>query len=307
MIELSTGHTLLGASREPRRMPAPARADARLAANIDTAAVFRHAATALVVTDVRMRILAANPAYGALVGLPEFELIGTPLPGARHDGMAGPWEAVLQHRSGQNHTVWMSQAVVRDRQGVAQWHVVTITDIGPLETERQALRHQAQHDALTELPNRNLFNAEFERCMARTRRHGQRLAVLFVDLDRFKWINDTLGHAAGDLVLREVARRLRTTVRAEDLVARWGGDEFVVVLDDPVDTTAIAGAVRLLQSAIARDIDALGHRLSITASVGVAMYPDDALSAAELLSASDAAMYLAKQRGGGRVELARRA
>lgn len=305
MIDRSTGNTLLAATTQARRMPALARTDARLTATIDAAAVFRHAATAMVVTDARMRILAANPAYAALVGLAEFELIGTPLPGARHDAAEGAWESVLQPARGQARTVWMGQAAMRDRQGAVRGHVVTITDISPLDAERQALRHQAQHDALTELPNRSLFNAEFDRCIARARRHAQRLAVLFIDLDRFKWINDTLGHGAGDMVLRAVARRLRTTVRAEDMVARWGGDEFVVVLDDPVDAAAVAGAARLLQSAIARGIDAMGHRLHIAASVGVAVFPDHAQSAAELLRASDAAMYLAKQRGGGRVELAR--
>jgi diguanylate cyclase (GGDEF)-like protein/PAS domain S-box-containing protein len=306
MIDRCTGNTLLGASQQPRRMPAPARADARHAAAIDAAAVFRHAATAMVVTDDRMHILAANPAYGVLTGLAEFEVIGTPLPGARQGGDGGPWEAVLHHSGGQTRTVWMTQSTLRDRQGAVQWHVVTLADISRLDSERQALRHQAQHDALTQLPNRSLFNAEFERGLARARRHAQRLAVLFIDLDQFKWVNDSLGHDAGDAVLREVARRLRTTVRAEDLVARWGGDEFIVVLDDPIDSAAVAGAARLLQAAIARGIDTMGHRLRMSASIGVALFPDDAGSLVDLLRASDAAMYHAKQRGGARVELAGR-
>lgn len=306
MIDRCTGNTLLGATQQPRRMPAPARADARHAAAIDAAAVFRHAATAMVVTDDRMRILAANPAYAALTGLAEFEVIGKPLPGAHRDGDESAWEAVLHHSGGQARTVWMTRAPVRDRQGAVPWQVVTLTDISRLDSERQALRHQAQHDALTQLPNRSVFNTEFDRCLARARRHGHRLAVLFIDLDQFKWVNDTLGHSVGDAVLREVARRLRTTVRAEDLVARWGGDEFIVVLDDPIDATAITSAARLLQAAIARGIDTLGHRLHMSASIGVAIFPDDAVSSVDLLRASDAAMYQAKQRGGARVELAKR-
>lgn len=307
MIDRSPRRPEPGTASEPPGLPALAFPDAHQASRVDAAAVYRHAATAMVVTDPDLRIVSANPAYARLAGLPEAALVGTRFPCRRPDGEAGPWESVIRHRGGQRHTVWISQSTLRDRRGLARWHVVTLSDISRLDLERRVLRHQAQHDPLTGLSNRSLFNEEFERAMARARRHARRLALLFVDLDRFKCVNDTLGHEAGDAVLREVARRLRQTVRVEDLVARWGGDEFVVVLDDPQDTAAAAGAARLLLAALDRVVEVEGHRLRIAASIGLALFPDDELSCADLLRAGDAAMYQAKQLGGGRVVPSRRA
>lgn len=274
---------------------------------VDAAAAFRHAGTAMVITDPGLHILAANAAYARLTGLPEHELVGTRFPGPRPAADAGPGEYLLRHSSGALRTVWVSQNTVRDHRGTAQGHVITLSDISRLDLERQALRHQAQHDPLTGLSNRSLFNEDLDRCVARARRHARRVALLFIDLDRFKWVNDTLGHGAGDALLREVARRLRQTVRVEDRVARWGGDEFIVVLDDPQDAAAAAGVARLLLSALGRTIEVGGHRLHITASIGLALFPDDERSGADLLRAGDAAMYQAKQQGGGCVVPARRA
>jgi diguanylate cyclase (GGDEF)-like protein len=271
-------------------------------AAVDLAAAFRYAGTALVVTDVDLHIVAANPAYLALTGATEAELIGTALPGAQPgNGHDIQCEVSCRHRSGRERAAWMTVRAVTDARGRIECHVATFTDISEIHRERLALRHLAQHDALTQLPNRRLFGSEFERCIARARRHGRKLALLFIDLDHFKWINDTLGHAIGDTVLQAVGGRLRATVRAEDLVARWGGDEFVVVLEDPADADAVTATAALLLAAIQRGMDAEGHRLGISASIGVALFPDDAVTSAGLLRAGDAAMYQAKQQGRGRL------
>lgn len=160
-------------------------------------------------------------------------------------------------------------------------------------------RHLAEHDALTGLPNRAQLESELARALARAARHRQRLAVLFVDLDGFKQVNDGEGHASGDGLLRKIGARMRETLRAEDLLARYGGDEFVVLIEAPrqpadaaVAATALLGAVK--DAAI--DIEALGPR--VTASIGIAMYPDHAGDAAQLLGVADAAMYGAKRAGG---------
>lgn len=273
----------------------------RLVVDIEPASVIRQAACAMVITDAQLSIVAANPACTALTGLAEFELLGTPLTVGRVGVRSGSWEATLRHADGGLRTVWVSQAPLRDRRGDGSWLVVTISDISGLEQERQSLRHQAEHDPLTGLPNRALFNIEFGRAMARAQRHQRRLALAFIDLDGFKPINDRFGHQAGDAVLTELARRLRAAVRAEDLVARWGGDEFVVVLDDPPDRAAAVRAARVLRAVIGREIDCAGQRLRVSASIGVAAVPEDGQSCDGLLRAADAAMYRGKQAGGGQV------
>jgi diguanylate cyclase (GGDEF)-like protein len=178
---------------------------------------------------------------------------------------------------------------------------------------RRALLYAAEHkraerrladlalrDELTGLPNRRAFDGLLAGAFARARRHATRLAVLFVDLDGFKAINDRLGHAAGDAVLREVANRLRSTVRASDVAARLGGDEFAVVVEDVRSPADAATVARKLQLAIAQPIDAGGEAVRCTASVGVALGPEGRADADALLAAADAAMYERKRAQSGR-------
>lgn len=281
---------------EPAAAPATA---------VEPATVVRHAATAIVVTDARLQVVAANPAYAGLTGRPVSEAIGKPLPNARDSDADGPpREVLLQHGAGGTRAVWMQLKAVRSASGAVSCHVATLSDVSALARELHALRHQAQHDPLTDLPNRRLLTEELGRSLARARRHGQRLAVLFIDLDRFKWVNDTLGHDAGDAVLRTIASRLRTTVRAEDLVGRWGGDEFIVVLDDPNDAAAVLGTARQVLAALGRRIDVAQHGVSASASIGAALFPDAGVATpADLIRRADAAMYRAKQAGRGLVQL----
>ena len=155
----------------------------------------------------------------------------------------------------------------------------------------------AQHDALTGLPNRLLLNDRIERAIALSRRHGRKFAVLFLDLDGFKHINDTLGHAAGDKLLQSVAERLVKCVREEDTVSRLGGDEFVVLLSEvePIKTAAIAARRILLAVTDFHVID--DKKLHITTSIGMSFYPDNGNDAEALIKNADTAMYQAKNNG----------
>jgi diguanylate cyclase (GGDEF)-like protein/PAS domain S-box-containing protein len=157
--------------------------------------------------------------------------------------------------------------------------------------------HMANYDGLTTLPNRNMFLKEFDRALARARRNGSRLAVFFLDLDRFKNINDSLGHAAGDELLQEMANRLRALLRENDLVARLGGDEFVILVEGYSKMETLSHIARKMLAAIARPCMVQGRELLVTGSLGASSYPEDGDEAATLLRNADTAMYKAKEQG----------
>ena len=162
----------------------------------------------------------------------------------------------------------------------------------------ERIHFMANHDALTELPNRALLKDRLSQAVLYAKRYDQWATVVFIDLDNFKGVNDSLGHNAGDELLRAVARRMVACVRATDTVVRLGGDEFVILLlDQPKSAEAISATVRKIQSAIAEPIDLEGHALRVTSSIGVASYPEDGADADALLANADAAMYRAKEFG----------
>lgn len=273
---------------------------------------FEASPTATIVTDDRQRIVAANPAYERLTGLRRSECLGStpdveaihrdaaaPLAGAGDDKLFAPREAIVHGRDGCPRRVWMSWVRVDTPRGAPRLHVATFSDLGRWDGEFELWRHRARHDALTGLPNRDHLEAELERALARAARHGHRLAVLFIDLDGFKQINDAFGHAAGDCLLARAGLRLRDALRAEDFVARYGGDEFVVLIEAPRQATDAAAAADALLAALRREpAIPSDRRSSISASIGIAMYPEHAHDAAGLLRAADEAMYRAKRSGG---------
>jgi diguanylate cyclase (GGDEF)-like protein/PAS domain S-box-containing protein len=161
----------------------------------------------------------------------------------------------------------------------------------------EALRFVATHDSLTGLPNRVMFGQRLDHAITQAKRHGRRLAVLFIDLDRFKVINDTLGHEFGDTLLRDVAQRLGQTVRASDTIGRLGGDEFVVLLEELSAPMIVVGVAQKLIAALAQGFPLAGKEYHVSASIGVSTYPDDAQDAQELLKNADIAMYRAKEQG----------
>lgn len=171
------------------------------------------------------------------------------------------------------------------------------------KTAESTIRHQAYHDALTGIPNRALFGDRLEQALSHARRHGEILAVVFLDLDHFKRINDTLGHAAGDRLLVEVASRLVARKRGEDTVARLGGDEFVLVITNLQRPEAIARVAEGIQGALEPTLRLDGHSLHVTASLGIALYPFDAEDSDTLLRNADIALYRAKERGRNTYEI----
>lgn len=163
------------------------------------------------------------------------------------------------------------------------------------QTKEQRARHRSLHDPLTGLPNRQLFNDRLEHAIALAERHGWTLAVLFLDLDRFKNVNDDHGHDVGDAVLKEIAERLANHAREEDTVCRMGGDEFLYLLMNPGNTASVKRVVETILHAAAQPIEAGEWKLEIRPSIGVAMFPGNGTTVKELVKHADAAMYRAKK------------
>jgi len=208
---------------------------------------------------------------------------------------------VLVGRGGAETSIEHSAAPIHDRHGEILGAVIIFRDVIVSRERRLQMLHLAEHDALTELPNRLLLSDRLARSIALSRRYGRRLAVLFIDCDKFKHINDTLGHAIGDQVLRSIARRLTACVRESDTVSRHGGDEFLVLLsevDQADDARAIAE--KIVQS-VSEPHHIAGHELQLTVSVGISLYPEDGQDAQSLIMRADAAMYHAKNSGRNRV------
>jgi len=181
--------------------------------------------------------------------------------------------------------------------------IATIRDVTTRKANEEMIRYQATHDALTDLPNRSVFDANLEDCLEMAARTGESLAVLFLDLDRFKMVNDTLGHSVGDALLIELGKRLRNSLRESDIVARMGGDEFILVLRNlSCRNDATMKANRILD-AIHPPFELEGHELHVTASIGISMYPDDGKTSEQLLKMADLALYRAKDEGRNRARL----
>lgn len=191
----------------------------------------------------------------------------------------------------------MEISVSELRHGRHRLFTAILRDISERKESEDRIRRLAHHDSLTGLPNRNLLNDRMNHALARVKRHGGRMAVLYVDLDHFKPVNDTLGHEAGDYVLREVSLRLASCVRSSDTVARVGGDEFVVVVEEIQRPGEAALVARKIVEIMARPIDYHGHDCVIGASIGVAVFPDDGSSMEEVCKAADIAMYRIKHSG----------
>ncbi len=213
-------------------------------------------------------------------------------------------ELDLMHKDGSVHTYLMVKFPLRSKENNV-FGVCTIgTDISERKLAENALREQqsrlnymAFHDALTSLPNRSLFYDRIYHGLARARRSESRVALMLLDIDRFKIINDSLGHDAGDILLKAIAMRLNEGVRDMDTVARLGGDEFVVVLEGIHDTEDVVFVANKLLSTLSRPLEISGHTISTTVSIGVSIFPDDGMDTDELLKNADIAMYKAKEAG----------
>ena len=222
-------------------------------------------------------------------------------------------EDVTEQHAVEERLRWRLRRLVRERTAELSEHdeelarvngeLRTLSD-GLEETVRQrttALVRQAQHDHLTGLPNRVLLEERLERSVETARRHGRRLALLFLDLDGFKLVNDTFGHDVGDDVLQQIGGRLASCLRSSDTLARFGGDEFVALISDVRRASDVDDVARALLTCVAEPCRVLGQPITLTASLGVSVFPDDAADASALQRHADMAMYRSKQAGKNRV------
>jgi diguanylate cyclase (GGDEF)-like protein/PAS domain S-box-containing protein len=215
----------------------------------------------------------------------------------RDEIMHLPPNCVLIRRDGIEIPIEDSVAAIHDREGKATGAVIVFRDVSAVRAMALEMAHLAEHDFLTGLPNRMLLNDRVSRAIASAPRHMKKVAVLFLDLDGFKHINDSLGHAIGDKLLQSIAKRLGNCVRGADTVSRQGGDEFVVLLSEVELSEDAAIAARRMLRAVAELHSVDQHDLHVTTSIGVSVYPDDALDAETLIKNADTAMYQAKENG----------
>jgi diguanylate cyclase (GGDEF)-like protein/PAS domain S-box-containing protein len=204
---------------------------------------------------------------------------------------------ILIRRDGLEFAIEDSVAPIHDRRGQVTGAVIVFRDVTAARAMSLRMSHLAQHDCLTDLPNRLLLNDRITRAIASARRNGNRLAVLFLDLDRFKHINDSLGHAIGDKLLQSVTERLVARVRSSDTVSRQGGDEFVVLLSELGHPEDAAACAKKMLTALTAPHRIAEHDLHVTVSIGVSTYPEDGQDAETLLKSADTAMYQAKENG----------
>jgi len=285
-----------------------AEAQMRLAAG-----VFDSTQEGIVVTDIDGHILSVNPAFTRITGYAGCEVIGkTPaILKSHHQDQnfyrvmwselrsKGEWRGELWNRrkDGEAYLEWLTISAVAGQDGKPSRYVAVFSDVTELRRKDDQIRHQAYHDALTGLPNRFLLADRLDHALEVSRRTQDHVAVLFLDLDRFKVINDSLGHHEGDKLLVEVARRIGQTVRKSDTVSRLGGDEFVVVLGTFADTTEVALVAEKIIATLARPLRLAGKAVHSSTSIGIAVFPQDGEDAAALLKNADTAMYQAKAAG----------
>ena len=279
------------------------------------AGVFRDTQEGIIITDARGRILRVNEAFTRITGYSIEEMIGrTPaqLRSGRHDKdfykkmwmelkAAGVWQGEIwsRRKSGELYPEWLNISVVHNEQGKPVQYIGIFSDITEKKLSEERIYHLAHYDIVTELPNRALLQERLGQAVVHAQRHGKPTAILFVDLDYFKRINDTLGHALGDQLLQVIAQRLKGCVRKGDTVARQGGDEFIIVLNELQHEDDAAVVAEQILESVARPIQLDHHEVVISASIGISLYPGDAEDVASLLKNADAAMYRAKEQGRG--------
>jgi diguanylate cyclase (GGDEF)-like protein/PAS domain S-box-containing protein len=278
------------------------------------AQVFENSSEGIMITDAENRILMVNKAFTAVTGYAATEVIGR-TPQILSSGKQSPafyremwhalrargeWHGEIQNRrrNGELYSEWLTISVVRSDDGELTHYVAVFSDITSRKQIEERLNFLANYDVLTSLPNRILFTDRLEQCIAKARASGRFVAALFLDLDRFKLINETLGHTAGDFMLQEISQRLVTCVRQGDSVSRLGGDEFAVILSDlarPDEAAAIA--IKILD-VLRRHINFNGNEIYTSASIGIGLFPNDGLDVETLVKNADSAMYQAMEDGG---------
>lgn len=275
--------------------------------------VFRTAVDAILVTDADGLIKSVNPAFSAITGYDKAEVIGQSvrmLNSHHHDEgfytemaldiqQTGKWSGeIWQHRkTGEVFPTWITMAGVRNNEGSILEYVMMFNDITQRKQAEQEIFFRANYDPLTGLPNRSLLQERLEQALRQGRRYQRRMALMFLDLDRFKQVNDTLGHSVGDSLLCQTADRLKACLRETDTVARYSGDEFAIVLLDIVRETDVHALADKIITRLADKFHIHDNLVRIGASIGIALFPDHGEDTATLLRHADLAMYQAKASG----------
>ena len=276
-------------------------------------AVFQTAAEAIMVTDADNRIQMVNPSFSQITGFDEEDVLGHD-PGILKSGkhtihfyqnirsslaQRGFWEGEIwnKRKNGEVYPKWLTISTMRDAQGDVEGYVSLFNDITQRKKNEELILQQANFDTLTGLPNRNLFADRLSQALSRANRINAQGALLFVDLDRFKLVNDTLGHSAGDKLLKETSERLKVCLRSSDTAARLGGDEFAIILPDITDPYVVKSVAQKILESLSQPYLIDNHEAFVSGSIGITIYPDDGQDAEHLVRNADSAMYKAKEHG----------
>ena len=275
--------------------------------------VFESSGEAIMITDPDAVVISVNHAFTDVTGYTTAEAVGrnaSMLASGRHERafyqelwgtllQTGYWQGEIwnRRRNGEIYPEWLGISSVRDEHGTLVNYIGIFTDISERKAVEAKIEYLAHHDSLTGLPNRLLLKDRMEHAIVHADRSGRKVALLFVDLDRFKAVNDSYGHPVGDALLRQAAQRLQDCVRESDTISRHGGDEFLVVLSDLMDARMPAQVAAKIMTSLGQPFLIEGHEASVSGSIGIALYPDDGDGFDDLLKKADTAMYHAKESG----------
>jgi len=277
------------------------------------AGVFETANEAVMITNTQNKIIKVNNAFSEITGYQEREVLNHNLTQFKFTSedetyleniftnleSQGSWQGELwsQQKSGEKYLQWLAISTMKDPKDNVEGYVFLFSDITQRKADEKRIWKQANFDSLTGLANRGLFIEHFSRSIERAKRNNKLVALLFIDLDRFKYVNDTFGHAAGDLLLIEAGNRISTNLRKSDTVARFGGDEFALVLPDIDELHSVEAVVNKLLISLSQPYSLDGKNAFISASIGITIYPENGADTETLLRNADSAMYKAKEKG----------
>jgi diguanylate cyclase (GGDEF)-like protein/PAS domain S-box-containing protein len=275
--------------------------------------MFHGSGEAILITDANRNIVAVNPAFTEITGYEAFEVMGQnpKILSSGKQGQdfyqtmwaslneAGQWQGEIWNRrkTGEFYPEWLSIGVVKNSKGDVINYISLFSDITERKAAEQKIEFLAHYDSLTKLPNRTLFADRLKHALVIAARNEKKVALLFLDLDKFKTINDTMGHLAGDILLQSVAERLKSCVRESDTICRQGGDEFMILLPEVESRSDAENVAKKIIAAMEAPHHMLDKELIVTFSVGGALYPDDADDIVMLTKCADDAMYRAKESG----------
>lgn len=276
-------------------------------------AVFDNTAEGIVLTDARARILSVNPAFTQITQYQEHEVLGRNpaiMKSGRHKAIfyqemwgeintTGFWQGEIWNRrkSGEIYPQWLNISTVRNAAGAVENYVGVFSDLSHIKRSAEEMERLAHFDPLTGLANRLLFGIQLKHALERAQRHGRQLAIMEIDLDGFKNVNDTLGHPAGDRLLQVIGSRLQELLRAEDIVARLGGDEFAVIIESASGADGVARIAQKIITALKLPVEVDVQQSFVSGSIGIALFPADGQDATALMKAADTALYVSKREG----------